>query len=209
MNTQIVAIVIAEGSKLIGQYFRNRPIRLEPQASPRVEPTKPRVVLPETTEVPLSDASGVEAGCVPCALGHFGTCSGLLNEGVRFANKDGLNDEVFKRVNICLDELNAMERVDLRPEMIVNLPDWEKELASQALVASRATRHRLEGMTEVSDLEKVAASTQSSRQAIGQAYFKRRMEHMTPEDKEALRQKVVDKLEEIEEGESDKPSERR
>jgi len=206
MNTQIVAVIIAEGSKLIGEWFKNRPIQLEsPQdlLQPRLREQTVELVKsqPTTTEIPLSDASSTEAGCVPCAIGHFGTCSGLLNEAMRFAHKDGLGDEVFKRVNICLDELNAMERVDLRPEMIVNLPKWEKDLANQALVASRETRHQLESLTEADDLEKVAANTQSARQDIGKSYFKQRLKKMSPEDRAAFRQKAIDKLEEKEEKE--------
>ncbi len=37
MNTQIVAIIISEGAKLIGQYYRNRPIVLRHQTPEAVE----------------------------------------------------------------------------------------------------------------------------------------------------------------------------
>ena len=112
-----------------------------------------------------------------CAIGHFGTCSGLLNEAMRFANKDGISSsEVIDRVNICLDELNALERVDLRPQLIINLPPWEKDLANKALVESRSTRHGLEKISTVEDLEKVTAETQEARQDIGRTWFKQKIE---------------------------------
>ena len=68
----------------------------------------------------------VATACVPCALGHFSTSSGLLNEIARF-KKDGLTShEVLDRVAACLAEQNALERVDLTPENIQALPSWEK-----------------------------------------------------------------------------------
>lgn len=119
-----------------------------------------------------SEARDIATGCLPCALGHFGTCSGLLNEAMRFARKDGLNsNEVIDRVNMCLDELNAMERVDLRPELIANLPQEEKGIANRALSESRGLRHQLEGMSSVEELEQSAAQTQTTRKEIGRAWF--------------------------------------
>jgi len=152
----------------------------------------------EAETVKEEKASSIEMGCVPCAIGHFGTCSGLLNEAMRFAKKDGVgSSEVIDRVNMCLDELNAMERVDLRPEMITDLPDWEKKLANRALTASRATRHGLEGLTTGNDLEKVAASTQTARSDIGRGWFKERMTRMPKEEKKKLAEKAIEKLEEV------------
>jgi len=142
-------------------------------------------------------ASSIEAGCVPCAIGHFGTCSGLLNEAMRFAKKEGIGSgEVIDRVNMCLDELNAMERIDLRPELVLNLPPWEKELADKALVASRSTRHGLEGMTSVNDLEKVAATTQNARNEVGRSWFKERLARMPEAKKEEIVRKAIEKMEE-------------
>ncbi|GAI46747.1 unnamed protein product, partial [marine sediment metagenome] len=68
--------------------------------------------------------------------------------------------------------------VDLRPELVLNLPDWEKELADKALVGSRNTRHGLEGLTTVADLEKVAAVTQNTRNEVGRKWFKERLSRM-------------------------------
>ena len=198
MNTQLVAVVIAEGFKLVGQLYRNRPIQLK--AAPESPATEqvPTAILEETSGNAKGKATEIATGCVPCAIGHFGTCSGLLNEAMRFARNDGIqSNEVVDRVGICLDELNAMERVDLRPEMIVQLADWEKELAQQALAASRATRHTLEAYASVDALEKAAADTQSFRAQIFRTWIKAKMEHLSPEEQKNIQKKVLEKLDEL------------
>jgi hypothetical protein len=130
----------------------------------------------ETPAAPPSKATEIPTGCVPCAIGHFGTCSGLLNEAMRFAHGDGIaSGEVIDRVNMCMDELNAMERVDLRPEMIASLPRRQKKIAESALSESRQLRHRLEGIRTADELEQVAANTQTVRREIGRAWYQERL----------------------------------
>jgi len=147
------------------------------------------------TPAPSEQATGIATGCVPCSIGHLGTCSGLLNEAMRFARKDGVeSDEVINRANMCLDELNALERVDLRPELIVGLPDWEKTLAEKALDLSRSLRHDLEGLSTVQELEAVAARTQGTRQEIGSGWFRERLSRMTPEQKVIVERKIQERL---------------
>lgn len=142
---------------------------------------------PESSE----KAQAIATGCVPCSIGHLGTCSGLLNEAMRFARSDGIaSEEVINRCNMCLDELNALERVDLRPELIHGLPDWEKQLAEEALELSRSLRHGLEGLSSVDALEAVTAKTQGTRQKIGSAWFRERLSRMSPEQREMVEQKI-------------------
>lgn len=124
----------------------------------------------------------VATGCVPCSLSHFGTCSGLLNEAIRFARKDGLeSNEVLDRINKSLDELNTLERVDLDSEKIYALPPGEKEIAIKALNASRATRHALESLTTVDELEKVTADVQTIRKDIGRDWYRYRLSKIPKE----------------------------
>jgi len=197
---EIVAIVIQEGGKLLSDFLRYRPRKHavlveEPKIAQEIEETE-EMLLETTTKEGKSES--IEAGCVPCAIGHFGTCSGLLNEAMRFAKKDGVeSSEVIDRVNMCLDELNAMERVDLRPELIADLPRWEKDLANTALTDSRKTRHSLESLATVEDLERVAASTQTARNEVGRGWFKERLARMPKEEKEKLAEKAIEKLEEV------------
>lgn len=132
--------------------------------------------------------------CIPCSQDHLSTCSGLLAEALRFARKDGVESpEVISRIGLCRDELNAMERVDLRPELTSQLPDWERTLANDVLNSSRQLRHDMAEILNVDDLEKVAGSAQKVRGEIGQQWLKGRIESMSPEDKA----KVKERAEEI------------
>jgi len=192
MNIQIASVVIQEGSKLLAEWLKTRPTPIASQ-----KPIIAQKIIEITEPQPIGDkATATPTGCIPCSIGHLGTCSGVLNEAMRFARADGIqSDEVITRVNMCLDELNAMERVDLRPEMVVGLSSWEKELANQALTESRKMRHGLEELSSVDQLEQVAASTQTTRQQIGKAWFKEKLARMTPEDKAEMQKKVMERIE--------------
>jgi hypothetical protein len=185
MNNGTLAIIIQEGSKIIGEVIRNRIIFFGP---------KPANPAPGKTPTTTKASSNVATGCIPCSIGHLGTCSGLLNEAMRFAHKDGVqSDEVIKRVNMCLDELNTLERVDLRPEMIHDLPDWEKSMADNALDLSRSLRHDLEQLSSLPELEGIAAKTQGTRQAIGATWFKEKFKRMSPEQRKQVEERLLEK----------------
>ena len=67
--------------------------------------------------------SDIATGCVPCAIGHFGTCAGLLNEAMRFALKDGLeSNEVLDRINKSLllktIKLGLKRTVSIFPQLL-------------------------------------------------------------------------------------------
>ena len=200
MNNQMISILLVESSKLISQYLRSRPVSLpQPEIGVLTLETEvagraPGVILTEDS----TQATQASTGCLPCSIGHLGTCSGLLNEAMRFARSDGITSlEVTTRMNQCLDELNTMERVDLRPELIINLPPWQKKLAEKALAASRGTRHGLETLVSVEGLEAVAASTQSVRNEIGSTYITTRIKTLNPQEQAELRDKVLAKAMEI------------
>lgn len=204
MKSQIIAVLITEGGKLVSEYLRRRPIHIKSSQSTSPELTQELEIRVEDDSVSSRRAgdktTDVATGCIPCAIGHVGTCSGLLNEGKRFADRDGVDSsEVIDRVNMCLDELNTMERVDLRPEKIVDLEPWEKELATMALTASRDIRHNLESIRSVSDLEKTAADTQNIRAHIGRTWFKEKMKRMSKEEKAEVAANVMRKLENLDE----------
>jgi hypothetical protein len=207
MNVQIVALLIQEGSKLLSQFIQSRPMTVE-LSSPETPEEPIYVSMPQVLEGPepaaetgQNSATAIATGCVPCAIGHLGTCSGLLNEAMRFARKDGVDSpEVIERMNICLDELNSMERVDLRPELIVQLPTWEKDIANSALEQSRAARHGIESLAntaDIGDLESLAANVQGARQEVGQRWFKSKMANMSLSEKAELKQHAqqhIDKM---------------
>ena len=213
MNSELIATVFTYGGQVISALLKNRaPKRTEPPAYPLVE--EPEVVEElhlsggEMVEIPIDkegkavaeEASGIKAGCVPCAIGHISTCSGELAEGMRFARSDGMaSNEVIDRIGHCLEELNVMEREDLSAQKIASLPQWEKELAIKALNVSREMRHTLEGMSAsstVNDLEAVAAWAQESRQEIVRGWFKQKLTKMPGKEKDNLAKEAVAKLEE-------------
>jgi len=131
-----------------------------------------------TIQEPARATKTVATACVPCALGHFSTSAGLLNEIARF-KKDGItSDEVLDRVAKVQAEQNALERVDLTPENIQVLPPWEKELAEDALSQSRKLRHSLEGFTSMEQLNQAAADTSSFYKELNRKWFKGRFAHL-------------------------------
>ena len=161
----------------------------------------PRVELPEVNYAPVqSPATGekVATSCVGCAIGHLATVSGLLKECVRFTGEGMASPNITDRLNTCLDELNAMERVDLLPNKIQLLPDWEKELAHRALNISRETRHFIEsGINSSDEFEKVAANLINERQSIGNAWLQQKLRALSAEDKEIIAKRVMAKLDNI------------
>jgi len=204
MRSEFWAMCFQYGGQIVTALLNNRsPQKAPPPAMPLIE--EPPIVeegisqeIPQTgLLVDKEGASSIAAGCVPCAIGHISTCSGVLSEAMRFARSDGLgSNEVIDRISHCLEELNTMEREDLSPLKIASLPAWEKDLANQALNVSRQTRHKLEGIAVADDLEKTAAEAQVARQEIARGWFKHRLANMSAQEKAELAQKTLAKLEE-------------
>ena len=148
---------------------------------PSAEPQKERASEGKSTSTiqePAKATKTVATACVPCALGHFSTSSGLLNEVARF-KKDGItSDEILDRVAKVQAEQNALERVDLTPENIQALPPWEKELAEESLSQSRKLRHSLESFTSIEQLNQAAADTASFYKDLNRKWFKGRFSHL-------------------------------
>lgn len=127
---------------------------------------KPQTSSPDEVQVyPEKDMTSTKisggTACLPCSKDHFTTASAMLKEAIRFAKRPehGLRSkEVMGRIGVSLEELNAMERWDLSPDMISKLVGKEKELADWALNTSSDLRHQINAITSVSDLEKVAAT---------------------------------------------------
>ena len=66
----------------------------------------------------------------------------------------------------------------------------EKDLATEALNSSRATRHEIDSLISVDGLEQLAGSTQTVRRDIGRRWFQVKLEHLTPEQKKLLQKRV-------------------
>lgn len=217
MKKQVLAVIIQEGTRVLSEVLKTNIHRKVTSIE------MPAVIEPPPLEVPPSDtpkeyrqpvqatsakentATSIKSGCVPCAVGHVGVCSGLLKEAVRFARDEGVASEsVLDRTGICLDELNAMERVDMSPAMLKDLPPDEREIADRVLVVSRRARHAIESLaspgSSVRDLEDVAAELETTRKEIWRDFVKVRTDKMdlSQEQKDLVEKTVIKKIEEIE-----------
>jgi len=94
---------------------------------PEAQKERPSEEKPTTIQESVRAPKTVATACVPCALGHFSTSSGLLNEIARFKGDGLTSHEVLDRVAACLAEQNALERVDLTPENIQALPELNRK----------------------------------------------------------------------------------
>ncbi|MBA7665145.1 hypothetical protein ES703_73212 [subsurface metagenome] len=173
-----------DGTKELEKFINTRP-RAEPQkeGASEGEPTP-------TLQEPAKATKTVATACVPCALGHFSTSAGLLNEIARFKGEGITSDEILDRVAKVQEEQNALERVDLTPENIQALPPWEKELAEGALSQSRKLRHSIESFTSIAQLNQAAADTSSYYKELNRKWFKGRFAHLGPEKAQRIADEV-------------------
>jgi len=124
---------------------------------------------------------------------------------VRF-KKDGMaSNEILDRIAKCLQEQNALERVDLTPERILSAPDWEREIAEEALQQSRELRHRLETITTIEELEQAAASTAGYYRTLHRKWWKLRLAQpgtkilpvVTEKERKEIKRRAVEKIDQI------------
>ena len=142
----------------------------------------------------MTENKGVASACVPCAVGHFATSARVLNEAVRFKKEGLTSSQILDDIAVVLGEQNACERIDLTPEKIETLPDWEKEMAGVALEKSRELRHRLEGIQSVDELDELAAGTEKFYKWLNREWLSKRLEDcptckVKPDEEQAEQQK--------------------
>jgi hypothetical protein len=87
-----------------------------------------------------------------------------------------------------------MERIDMSPERIAQLPPWEKELALEVLALSKETRYGLESMRTPEDLEKVTVNLQPKQREILKKWFRHKLGSMTPQDQRNLVEEALAKV---------------
>jgi len=147
-------------------------VKKEAPPEQKTAPTTTPTTTQEPETAPKQEA--VATACVPCALGHFSTTAGLLNEAVRFKAEGITSNEVLDRIAKVLEEQNTLERVDLTPEKLRSTPAWERGIAEEALQQSRSLRHRLETLKGIEELEQVAADTAGYYRNLNREWWKLR-----------------------------------
>lgn len=120
--------------------------------------------------------SQVKSACVPCAIGHFSTSARLLNEAVRFKSEGLSSPQVLDDIAAALGEQNALERIDLTPEKIRELPEWEQDMAQEALDRSRELRHSLETVKSMDELMNLAADTEEFYKHLNRDWQSKRID---------------------------------
>jgi hypothetical protein len=205
MKAEVLAIFFSEGGKLVSEIIRTRlPRRTsssqETQTVVKTEISTP--VLPVSTsenkkEVETTPKEKIKKGvaCLPCTNSHLLTCRGLLDEAHRMSH-EGLTMEGMERVDQCLGEIAAAERIDLAPANIATLSPEEQEIARYAANEIRKIRHALEGLTEPRVLEESAAKLTDLQKYMSREYLKLRLSKMSPEARNILKERLEDKVKE-------------
>lgn len=137
-------------------------------------PARPPAGAPEVS-LETSETQEIATACVPCALGHFSRSAGALEEAKRFKHEGIDSNEILDRIADVLKEQNTLERYDLTPMKLQNSPEWERELAEEALEESRQLRHLLEDFTDFKQLETAAARSATFYKRLNREWFKRRL----------------------------------
>jgi len=214
MDAGIMAILSSIGGRLVNYGFsrltapRHNPLETRIQhldqliqAIPDGELTDTSLGVPESLKgallpaVEMSDnisqeKSAVATACVACAVGHFSTSSGLLKETLRFKDEGIASQEILDRIAGALEEQNALEREDLTQEKIRHLPEWERQIAEEALAQSRQLRHKLETIQRIEELEELAADTRLYYLKLSRQWYRGRFGHLGAGKADAIAQRV-------------------
>ena len=214
MDAGIMAILSSIGGRLVNYGFslltapRHNPTQTRIQhldqliqAIPDGELTDTPPGVPESPKgalLPAVEMSGnisqeksvVATACVACAVGHFSTSSGLLKEALRFKGEGITSQEILDRIAGALEEQNALEREDLTQEKIRHLPEWERQIAEEALAQSRQLRHKLETIQSIEELEELAADTRVYYLKLSRQWYRGRFGHLGAAKADAIAQRV-------------------
>lgn len=188
---QFIALIIPQVGSVCSELLRWR------LSHPKVASSPVPAAVPKISPPPVEDGEEkIKSGtaCLPCTNSHLHACTGLLDEASRMS-PDGLTPDSMQRVDKCLGEIAAAERIDLAPENVVGLPEDEKKIATYAAKELREIRHTLEGLNNKEELEQVAARTTELQKYVGGKMFRLRLSKMPKEQKAKL---VEDTLANIE-----------
>lgn len=206
MNTSLVVAIIQVAGTVCGDLLRLRQPHVKtPDYQPVIsvsdyyEEPLPSIPVPAEASHPetTDDKIGKGTACLPCTNSHLHACVGLLDEAMRMS-PDGINPDSMQRVDKCLGQIAAAERIDLAPENVANLPEKERVVAEFAAKELREIRHGLEGVVSKEDLKKVTLQTITLQEHVGKEWFKIRMAEMPKEERAKLVEKTLTKIAEEE-----------
>lgn len=186
MDDKIVAIIVQEGGKFMGELVRlhmSRPkvVQFSPPAiasalstaKPERVPTivveappeRPRAHIITCPTCQREPTQKKGTACLPCTRDHLATVSGALGEGLRFARDGGIDHpEAQRRLALAEEELVMAERVDLAADNLAQLSPKERQLADAALVRMRELRQAMGGIKTFEEMEEVAGEAAQFRQ---------------------------------------------
>lgn len=191
----LLGIVIQETGRLVTGLLNIPRIKHPPVVEAKSD-TPPQQ--PVIQEYDPSEKIKKGVACLPCTNSHLLTCRGLLDEAHRMSHA-GINMDGLERVDQCLGEIAAAERVDLAPANIAQLPTEEQVIARHAAEELRNIRHDLEGVTDPAVLERAAAKTTELQKHVATEYMRIRLAQMSPEDKEKFNKKLKQAIREADE----------
>lgn len=158
--------------------------RLQAELDRVEQKPKEREVAPDESSAPANSREGI--ACIPCTVSHVAACAGQLNEAIRFAREDLSSSDVGERIDRCLSEIAAAERIDLAPENVAALPDQEREIANDTAKRLRKLRHTLEWYESYDELETAAAEMSRLQHDASQAWRQARLSRLSPEQTQEL-----------------------
>jgi len=149
-----------------------------------------------------------DTACNICSLDHISTCAGILEEANRFARREGIGSpEVIRKISICRQQLNALERDDANPQKLVELPRIERKIMERILPKEGELRHRLNEIVSLETLEQVAAEAQDLNDQFQNEIFHLQLKRelakneirnlkpdATPDELENLQAEALEKL---------------
>lgn len=142
----------------------NKLKKIEEKEQGRVGQTNPppyQSIGSERPMLSISEQKVEGTACIACSRDHLSTASAMLKEAIRFARRPEKGMRCFEvrdRIATALEELNAMERLDLVPQKIEQLSDKEKELAVWIANQSSELRHIITNIQTIDDLEHASAT---------------------------------------------------
>ncbi|MBA7471427.1 hypothetical protein ES707_06733 [subsurface metagenome] len=176
-----------DNAKALEGFATGLPSPVAQNKAPPEQQATPTITQERETATQQED---IATACVPCAVGHFSTSAGLLNEAFRFKGEGITSNEILDRIAKSLEEQNTLERADLTQEKIQNSPPWEREIAEDALSQSRSLRHRLENLRNIEQLGQAAADSERVYKKLFREWFKQRFAHLGPEKAQSIADEV-------------------